>query len=392
MAYLVIGEQHRFFSEVALTSNVAGKHKQFLPAIQQDKTKLDSFAFSDYALRLNVGLQKSSAIDRTKQLDSLSSAGKNVDEAIKRAVGILTRIKDLTVLAQDDTLSDRDRVEMQIEIADLESNLKAVPSNLLTGKALEYTHMNSNNSDPSTMLERMRERIINGEEWNVREAYAPEGFARLLCDDNGEEFWEVGEAGWYAVDDRKVWNQDRATGAIVESSKSVPTVRDRLNAYTDYVVMDSKSASKSTAVIDDKIHALQNWSDKLPETLTRTANEDDLRTEASLFLESVISPGGADDFLALPDTPRYFIGRDGERLYDTVHLYMYAGERPAYGTAIQLPNECKESDYNTLIANLAALSKNNLLGAEYVTESKSEPVQMGNVPPGARVVIVNGLR
>ena len=45
-----------------------------------------------------------------------------------------------------------------------------------------------------------------------------------------------------------------------------------------------------------------------------------------------------------------------------------------------------------LIANLAALSKNNLLGTEYVTESKSELVQMGNIPPGARVVIVNGLR
>jgi hypothetical protein len=49
----------------------------------------------------------------------------------------------------------------------------------------------------------MRDRIINGEEWNVREAWSPYDFSSITYNDDGEQVGEVREVGaWYVVDDK----------------------------------------------------------------------------------------------------------------------------------------------------------------------------------------------
>ena len=82
----------------------------------------------------------------------------------------------MAVAAQDKKLTDLDRIEMQIEIEDLKSNLKAVPRNLLRKElqvervSLQETYAaffedgSESFGDYSSVLERARDRILNGQE------------------------------------------------------------------------------------------------------------------------------------------------------------------------------------------------------------------------------------
>ena len=51
---------------------------------------------------------------------------------MKKAVNILERMKELTMLAQDESLGDDARVEIQIEIEDLRDNFMIIPYNIMS--------------------------------------------------------------------------------------------------------------------------------------------------------------------------------------------------------------------------------------------------------------------
>ena len=78
---------------------------------------------------------------------------------MKKAQNILAKMQDLAVLAQDSSLGDADRVEIQIELADLNDNLFMIPGNLRMSQNLSREQ--AENWQDSQ--ERMRTRINNGE-------------------------------------------------------------------------------------------------------------------------------------------------------------------------------------------------------------------------------------
>ena len=163
-----------------------------------------------------------------------------------------------------------------------------MPRNLITGEnnssRIDFDkkfNIEIQSADGSSILERMRERINNGEKWDVREAYSPLGFIRVKQNEDGEEIYEIGEAGWYIVDDSKVKSQDTKTGEIYNRSTSVPTVRERLEAETPYVVMDAKSAEKAEILTRQRIEAIEKFRENLPEL------EKELNDEKSLKIESL---------------------------------------------------------------------------------------------------------
>ena len=101
------------FTITRLSRSSAISISNHIPAL---KGQFDSVSISDVAQRLNAKLQKSSAIEKAELTDSLPPIGKKIDQFVKRAADILVRIKDLTDLAQDESLGADSRVEIQIEI------------------------------------------------------------------------------------------------------------------------------------------------------------------------------------------------------------------------------------------------------------------------------------
>ncbi len=80
------------------------------------------------------------------------------------------------------------------------------------------------------MLGRMRERILNGQEWDVREAWCPEGFTRVAYDGNGKEVWEIGEANEGGVDGhalyyRTAYYNTQPSGLLYAESECKYTTR-----------------------------------------------------------------------------------------------------------------------------------------------------------------------
>ena len=155
-----------------------------IPAL---KGQFDSVSISDVAQRLNAKLQKSSAIEKAELTDSLPPIGKKIDQFMKRAADILMIIKDLTDLAQDESLGADSHVEIQIEIEDLRDNLQILPRNLMTDEnRASYIQLFEESDDSfralasgdrsgfgesTSILDRIRTRIRSGQEWNVREAW-----------------------------------------------------------------------------------------------------------------------------------------------------------------------------------------------------------------------------
>ncbi len=268
-----------FFSKIAISSVPLGvRNDGAVPTLtQQRQQSHDSFSLSDIGKRLCLNVGKSSSLLKGQEItpsDSLSGEAKKVDKAMAKVIDIMERMRKLAVAAQDENLSDLDRVEMQIEVEDLRANLMAVPISLRTDRSIDRPFQvgafllehNNDYGDSSSMLERMRTRIMNGEEWDVREVWSPY------------------DATWKVVDDQKIFTQSE--GKILNTNRQVPTVRDMLEATTPVVVMDSESSAKGVEFLDHQIASVKKWREQLPENLS---NYTDVVEEACAFLENRVT-------------------------------------------------------------------------------------------------------
>jgi hypothetical protein len=95
------------------------------------------------------------------------------------------------------------------------------------------------------MLDRMRSRIANGQEWNVREVWRPH------------------DSQWDVVDDNTATILTWENGSYVDSGNKVPTVRERLEWETPVILMDAKSAADGAKRIEQEIGKVQKWLDTI---------------------------------------------------------------------------------------------------------------------------------
>lgn len=318
-----------FFSKISLWNGTPGMRRSaflsVLPApARQARPVHDSLLLSDLGKKLSLnGGESSSLLEGRKadSADSLPSWAQPMDKALSQTIDILERMQKLAVAAQDKKLTDLDRIEMQIEIEDLKSNLKVVPRNLRgapplspDGKILllEGPHPLG---DYSSALERARDRILNGQEWDVREAWCADGFDRIIQNENGEDIWEVfaGNA-WHVVDDRNVLT--RREGEYVDSGIKVPTVRERLEKASPVVVMDAQSAARGIDYLEERIASARKFREQLPNLIKQPR---DPLEETCAFLEPLLSD--FKESLASPDIAGYYLFSDG--IYD----YQYVTRR-----------------------------------------------------------------
>ncbi len=325
-----------FFSKVALWNRNPGvRSSTFLPALPaptpQARPSRDSLLLSDLGKKLSLTLsekESSSLIERptTDPADSLPPRAQSLDKALSKTIDILERMQKLAVAAQDKKLSDLERIEMQIEIEDLRANLMVVPRNLRGGPQIArisllgaYSLLEGRNplGDYSSALERARDRILNGQEWDVREAWCTDGFTRMAQDENGEEALEV-FAGktWYVVDDRNVLTKLLHETEYRDSGKKVPTLRERLEWASPVVVMDAQSAAEGAGYLENQIASVRKFRDQLPDLIKRPK---DPLEETCAFLERLIFPNGNfKEVLTDPDIANYFLFDDG--IYDSQYV------------------------------------------------------------------------
>lgn len=235
-----------------------------IPALmQRNQQNHDSFSLSDISRRLCLNVGKPSSLmkgEGMNPVDSLPPEVERVDKAMAKMVDIMERMRELAIFARDkEHLSDLDRVEAQIEIEDLRAHVMAITRSLRTG-VVDLSPYHAGTcllgdtlfGDGTNILERMRERIRNGEEWNVMEVWSPYDVA------------------WKVVDDGKVWTQDE--GKTVNSGRKVPTVREVLDQMTHVVVMDAESASKGVDFLDWQVASIQEWREQLLKNFSTHTN------------------------------------------------------------------------------------------------------------------------
>lgn len=316
-----------FFSKIAPLNEAAEVRRNTLlsalPALaQQTQPSYDSLFLSDIGKKLSVTVRESSSLIETRdaelaEIAALPPWAQQADKAMAKAMDILERMQKLAIAAQNKKLSDIDRVEMQIEIEDLRANFMAIPRNLkgvrpsIVPNLADYGDYGY--GDYSSVLGRMRERIMNGQEWNVREAWCPESFTRVTSDENGEEVWEVVAAkAWHVVDDKDILTFRE--GENVGSGKKVLTVREVLEWATPVIVMDAESAVKGAEYLEQQMAKIQQWRDELPANLEKRGMEG-----AIYLLETIAVPGGDyKPLLTDPTNANEFLFSDGT--YD----YRYA--------------------------------------------------------------------
>jgi hypothetical protein len=188
----------------------------------------------------------------------------------------------LAVVAQNKNLSDLERVDMQIEFEELRKQLMLVPKSMLSQSRggppiasmpiMDLPIIDEFSGDGTNFLERMRNRIINGEEWNVREAWCPHGFSKEIYNDEGlfEAVEVVAGGKWVVVDDKnkniKKWSQSNdGTIVTVNSGKELKTVREELELWAPVVLMDAESAADGAKLIKQHINNAQKWCDRIAE-------------------------------------------------------------------------------------------------------------------------------
>jgi hypothetical protein len=191
-----------------------------------------------------------------------------MDKHLSIAGDILERMKKLAEVAQDETISETDRIELQIEIGRLQHSLNYSNELMVRTVVLDFTsesgaaayafnkHGIYEDSYAYKMLERVRERIMNGEEWDV---------AEIITDDNELEISDdetVASVGDILKSEgRSVMDAEAAALTAEELEEDLATLadkREQLIAFVDQNSESPKSQKEAAALKEKVIHLRDN--------------------------------------------------------------------------------------------------------------------------------------
>lgn len=195
-----------------------------------------------------------------------------MDNSISSVGKVLEQMRSISELAQDERLTDLDRIDLQIEMDRLQKKLTVETrrmSLVMAGKSeKEISGMleGPESQQGNDVLLRARERILNGEKWDVAEKFEPTMVLREVHVITAEERQVIqiqdGESFELSPDidpkDVVVLKIHDWTGGkfVVTEDKSVPTVSQMLEMDGGISLMDAKSAIKGTERIEKQIEDL----------------------------------------------------------------------------------------------------------------------------------------
>jgi hypothetical protein len=255
-----------------------------------NQSKTDTLQFSKFSGKLVIdGTSVASWNERITNVND-DKALQLMDRSISNIGNIMERIKSLTELATDESLTDEDRIDIQINLVNLNKELnieKKAMSLRMAGQTESEIAENLSGIEGSSkwvveMLERARERILNGEEWDVAEAYQQEYKVTSIevQTPDGRHFFENTED--FALppdinpDTSKIINHlaPDAGSMIVSDDPTAPTVSVLLAGLNIPMVMDAQSAKDALPKFEEQLNTLKTMKEEFAVVINETRMEE----------------------------------------------------------------------------------------------------------------------
>ena len=238
---------------------------QNLTSSQNQNDLRDSVSISELGQRLSTigGSRKLSG-----GTSDIKAAASLMSKTLSDFEKTLTKMDELTKKASKDNLTALERIDMQIEFEELREDLasastklneglakisgKKTPSKIDTSHELENPFSNTNTIKiDRTLLERARDRLMKGEEWDVAEIFNPK--------------YEISDDGHYKI-----------TGGTFEKidDSEEPTVSDKINASDTVNLMSSVTAKKGVERIEYELNDVKHLREQFSSFLMNYNGED----------------------------------------------------------------------------------------------------------------------
>jgi hypothetical protein len=318
-------------AHVVLRANGDG-NKRTLVSDYEDRVSISNAA-KQLHLHIRGNEEGAEKAERSWERVAKGSDNKSIrlmDKHISLAGDILERMKKLAEAAQDETISKPDRIELQIEMGRLQHSLnlsseamtRAIVSDFASG-AEEYAFKRLGiyeDSDAYKMLERVRERIANGEEWDVAEIATgiykiggdiPRGNFALPCIPDkvfvGGE-WQISDDETVAsVGDilkskgRSVMDAEAAALTAEELEKDLTALADKRGQLIALINKNSESPEnpKEAAALEEKLtlltHNVADFMQSLFRRMVQTTQGQDKDEQGNLAPAPTLVPQASFD-------------------------------------------------------------------------------------------------
>ena len=297
---------------------------------------VDFFSFS----RTGLALGNLSTMNDLSIWDSKVTAAddddslKLMDKSIAEVGGILEQMRSLSELAEDEELTELDRIDMQIDMQRLQNKLAVATRKM----SLRMSGQDGNDSNMEEFVHnngidrllRARERILNGEKWDAAETYeaqytvsetkirtvAANGLTPVEQDEDGKYDLTkyIADATATLARDTAALVGNGASGEFelspeveqivarvlkpiggvhkVTDDPNVPTLKALLQQDNAIILMDAESAKEGTEKLDAELKDLL----ALKEDLRELRNEEYGDGE-KLFAETVMTESDIQEML-----------------------------------------------------------------------------------------------
>ena len=248
------------------TANILSKkYNAQNPITQTNKNDFqDSVSISELGQRLSInkGRKISGGTSDIKEAASLMS------KTLSGFEKTLEEMNELTKKASKNNLTALERIDMQIKFEELRENLAGASTKLNEGLAKISGQKTKSLSDTSheienpfesdnpikierTLLERARDRLMKGEDWNVAEIFNPK--------------YEISDDGHYKI-----------TGGTFEKidDSGEPTVLEKIDATDTVNLMSSVTAKRGLERIENELNDVKHLRDRFSSFLMDYDGED----------------------------------------------------------------------------------------------------------------------
>ncbi len=222
----------------------------------------DSVSISELGKRLTMN-----RTHKSNRLTGGSSQVQDVAELMSKSLSkvesTLEKMYELVKKASNTDLTALDRINMQIEYEELRESLAGASLKMneglaqISGQKVDkpYTNLTNESPDGTKVLERARDRLMRGEEWNVAEAYGIK-----YDDETGEEisgYWVTGEKMTHFID-----------------GSEVSTVKDKINGSDTINLMSSVTAKKGVERVEEQLTRVKDMREKFSSFIMSYDGED----------------------------------------------------------------------------------------------------------------------
>ena len=222
----------------------------------------DSVSISELGKRISMN-RTHKAGRLTGGSSQVQSVAELMSKSLARVESTLEKMHELTKKASNTDLTELDRINMQIEYEELRETLAGASAKMneglaqISGQKVDkpYTNLTNTSPDGSKLLERARDRLMRGEDWDVAEAYAHQ-----YDEETGEEisgYWVTGKKMTSFVD-----------------GFELSTVRDKIEGTDTVNLMSSITAKKGIERVEEQLTRVKDMREKFSSFIMSYNGED----------------------------------------------------------------------------------------------------------------------